>query len=208
LTLRLEARAAAPSLPGTWGFGLWNDPFSLSLGLGGATRRIPALPNTAWFFFASTPNYLSLRDDLPAVGQLAASFQSPVSQWLWILASLPVLPFLLVPVTARIIRRLARRVIREDAVQLSDTLRPQTNSGAPETWRAYQITWLPDQVRFEVDGLEVLNTTVSPRGPLGLVIWIDNQYAAFPSNGKLAFGTLENHQSAWIEIRNLTLKTL
>jgi hypothetical protein len=39
--------------------------------------RLPALPNTAWFFFASPPNYLSLRDDLPAQGALAAVFRSP-----------------------------------------------------------------------------------------------------------------------------------
>src|SRR5512144_3136865 len=62
LSLSLRARASQSSLPGTWGFGLWNDPFALSLGFGGE-RRIPALPNAAWFFFASAPNYLSLRDD-------------------------------------------------------------------------------------------------------------------------------------------------
>jgi len=35
VTLSLQARVSAPALPGTWGFGLWNDPFSLSLGFGG-----------------------------------------------------------------------------------------------------------------------------------------------------------------------------
>ena len=77
LRLSLRARASAPDLPGTWGFGLWNDPFSLSMGLGGAAQRFPALPNAAWFFFASPPNYLSFRDDLPAQGFLAATFQAP-----------------------------------------------------------------------------------------------------------------------------------
>ena len=31
LRLSLEARLSAPELPGTWGFGWWNDPFSLVL---------------------------------------------------------------------------------------------------------------------------------------------------------------------------------
>ena len=53
LELSLEGRSSsAEDIPGTWGFGLWNDPFGLSLGLGGGTRRFPALPNCAWFFFA------------------------------------------------------------------------------------------------------------------------------------------------------------
>src|SRR5687768_4256636 len=31
LSLNLSARASGNSIPGTWGFGLWNDPFGLSL---------------------------------------------------------------------------------------------------------------------------------------------------------------------------------
>ena len=75
ITLSLRARVSTSDIPGTWGFGLWNDPFSLSLGLGGGTRRFPALPNAAWFFGASRQNYLSLRDDLSANGLIAQTFQ-------------------------------------------------------------------------------------------------------------------------------------
>ncbi len=76
--LSLEARVSAPGLPGTWGFGFWNDPFQASLGLGGTARRLPALPNAAWFFYASPPNFLAFRDDLPAQGLLAATFRLPL----------------------------------------------------------------------------------------------------------------------------------
>jgi hypothetical protein len=88
--LEIQARVSANDLPGTWGFGFWNDPFSTSLGLGGAARRLPALPNCAWFFYASPENYLSLRDDIPAQGLLAATFASPNIPPL---AFIPVLPF-------------------------------------------------------------------------------------------------------------------
>jgi len=63
-TLQVRARASSVDLPGTWGFGLWNDPFGLSLGFGGGKPlRLPTLPQTAWFMQASRPNWLSLRDD-------------------------------------------------------------------------------------------------------------------------------------------------
>src|SRR5574342_1167824 len=61
LTLRLSARTSSDAIPGTWGFGLWNDPFGLSLGFGGNPFRLPALPNAVWFFGASKENYLSFR---------------------------------------------------------------------------------------------------------------------------------------------------
>src|SRR5215213_9256863 len=62
LSLKLSARVSSNSIPGTWGFGLWNDPFGLSLGFGGNPFRLPALPNAVWFFGASWESYLSFKD--------------------------------------------------------------------------------------------------------------------------------------------------
>ena len=61
-SLSLSARVSSDSIPGTWGFGLWNHPFGLSIGFGGSPWRLPALPNAVWFFGASEENYLSFRD--------------------------------------------------------------------------------------------------------------------------------------------------
>ena len=44
---------------------------------------------------------------------------------------------------------------------------------------------------------------VSPNPPLGLVIWLDNQYASFTPDGKIGFGVLENPEPAWLEIEGL-----
>jgi hypothetical protein len=63
LSLSLSARASSDAIPGTWGFGLWNDPFGLSLGFGGNPFQLPALPNAVWFFGASKENYLSFEMD-------------------------------------------------------------------------------------------------------------------------------------------------
>ena len=76
LQLELRARASHSQLPGTWGFGLWNDPFGLSLPGTAGGLRLPALPNAAWFFHASEQNSLTLEDDQPGFGWLTAVFQS------------------------------------------------------------------------------------------------------------------------------------
>jgi len=38
---------------------------------------------------------------------------------------------------------------------------------------------------------------------LGIVIWIDNQYAAWSPDGKLRYGMCENRDPAWLEIKDL-----
>jgi hypothetical protein len=112
-TLRLRARVSATALPGTWGFGLWNDPFGLSLGFGGKPGRLPALPQTVWFFHASLPNWLCLSDGsrpgsdqpIPANGFFAGTFRSPrIPSFLFAPALLGLPLFELRP-TSRILRR-------------------------------------------------------------------------------------------------------
>lgn len=191
-TLELEARASSSGLPGTWGFGWWNDPFSLSLGVGGTQRRLPALPNTAWFFHASAPNYLSLYDNLPAQGFLAATFRSQRWPPSLVLPALAFAPLLGWPAAARRIRRIARRWVHQSAVRLDlDTTQ----------WHRYAVVWEREQVVFIVDGNQVYETEVSPDAPLGLVIWIDNQYAAFTPQGEVKSGTLATPAESWLEVR-------
>ena len=199
--LRLEVRARVSGLepPGTWGFGLWNDPFNVSLGLRGMARRLPALPNAAWFFFASRHNYLALRDDHPAQGLLTATFSSPTIPSPLLALGLPSLPLLAWPPGARIVRRLARRVIQEDAARMEID---------PTEWHTYCLEWRRDAVRFFLDGDMCFETKVAPRSRLGLVLWIDNQYAAFPPEGRLRFGTLPHSEPAWLEVALVEVETL
>ncbi len=195
-TLSLRARACERDLPGTWGFGLWNDPFSLSLGLGGGLRRFPVLPNAAWFFFASQPNYLSFRDDLPANGQLAGVFRAPHLPTALLAPAGLGLPLLALRPVARLARRVLRKIIQEDASALTHD---------PTEWHDYSVIWHTDRVEFSIDDQLMLTTPCSPRAPLGIVIWIDNQYAALPPDGRLAYGALAN-QPAWLEIKDLHIQ--
>lgn len=195
--LSLRARASAQEIAGTWGFGFWNDPFSLSLGLGGATRHLPALPNAAWFFMASPPNYLSLRDDLPAQGALAAAFCAPRIPAAVLALGAPFLPLAFLPPAFRLLRRLGRRILLQDAAYFAVDL---------TGWHEYRLRWTANRVEYTLDGAPVLETRTIPVGPLGLVIWVDNQYAALPPDGRVRFGTLPTREAAWIEIEDLRVE--
>ena len=189
-SLSLSARASSDSVPGTWGFGFWNYPFGMSLGFGETGFRLPALPNAVWFFHASQENHLSFRDDKPAQGFLAQTFRSPKFHP-WLIPAGLALAF-----SRKITRRLMAKVVGEDATHLSVDV---------TEWHRYKLNWREERVSFEVDEVKVFDSRVSPRPPLGLVIWIDNQYAAFTPQGKIGFGVLENSEPAWLEIKNIDM---
>jgi hypothetical protein len=197
LSLALCARASDNYIPGTWGFGLWNDPFSFSIGFGGGTRRLPALPNAIWFFFASPKNHLSLRDDLPNNGNLAAIFQSPNSASYLLIPGVLFLPLLFLSPMARLMRRLGRRVIQQEAISFTADL---------TEWHQYGLVWEAHQIYLTLDGQKILESPLSPRGPLGLVLWIDNQFFAWAPNGRINYGNLETVRPAWIEIKDFNLE--
>jgi hypothetical protein len=224
----LRARLSASKLPGTWGFGLWNDPFGFAIGFGGTARRLPALPNAAWFFHASPESYLSLqpchceersddraaclwqaipastrrlprrqktaaRNDIPANGFFAGTFRSPRWPSPLLAPALLALPLLALRPASRLLRRLASRLVRQDGNAVSVDV---------TQWHEYSIRWQAGAVLFFVDGVEILRTPLAPRGPLGFVLWIDNQYAAWRPDGSLGYGTLANPE-AWLEIENI-----
>jgi hypothetical protein len=195
--MKLRARANTNQIPGTWGFGLWNNPFGMAILRGAELLRLPALPNTAWFFFASQENYLSLRDDLPAYGGLAGVFRAPKVPGILLGLGVPALGLLLIPPAARLLRRLGRLVVKEESVQLNLNV---------QAWHTYELEWMETGTIFKVDSQTVFETALAPIGPLGLVLWIDNQYAAFRPNGQVAFGTLVNPEPAWVEIEGLEIE--
>jgi hypothetical protein len=192
--MSLRARAAHGTLPGTWGFGLWNDPFGLSLGFGANPGRLPILPNAAWFFFAHNHNHLSLSDEQPGSGNLVGGYRSPHISSLLLTPCLLVAPFLLWLPAARALRRAANRVVEQalSKVEFDVTL-----------WHDYAMRWTPRGILFEIDGQIIFTSRLSPRGPMGLVVWLDNQYAAWRIDGSLAYGTLATPPDCWVEITHL-----
>ena len=191
LSLGLRARVSSGSIPGTWGFGLWNDPFGMSLGFGGNRFQLPALPNAAWFFHASKDNHLSFGEDKPAQGFLAQAFRAPRFHPLLIPAGLAFL------ISRKTARKMLGRVIAEDGVALSADV---------TEWHRYRLEWGATRSAFWVDNVLVFESPVSPRPPLGVVIWIDNQFASFTPDGRIASGLLPGNEE-WLEIEDLVLIT-
>jgi hypothetical protein len=204
LSLSLRARTSSISTTGTWGFGLWNEPFGLSLGFGGSPFQLPALPNAVWFFYASPQNYLSFatgfdtggkstRPTRPPVanGFMAQTFRSPKFHPLLILAGLA-LPF-----SRGMARKLLSKVIAEDSVTVSVDV---------THWHRYKLVWTRSGKRtaWYVDDALVFESPVSPNPPLGVIIWIDNQYAAFTPEGKISFGVLEGEEE-WLEVEDILI---
>jgi hypothetical protein len=197
LRLSLRARAHSAEPLGTLGFGFWNDPFSLSLGQGGAARRIPAAPQAAWFFYGSPPNDMALAEGVPGHGWKASVLRSTRLPSLLLLpgaaaaAALGQLPLIRGPVM-----RLARRFVRAREKIIEADL---------HHWHDYRLEWHAERVQFWVDGVLELSSDVAPRPPLGLVIWIDNQYAVASPEGGFRFGTLKTDEEQWLEVEDLVI---
>ncbi len=197
LQLSLEARASSTSPPGTLGFGFWNDPFPSVGGQAGARRLLPALPRALWFFHASPPSDLPFSAVGEGSGWRAASLRSPA--WPG-----PVVAMLGAALVAGMsLRPLRRAWIRQAwRIVAGAQSAPIAGLGA---WQRYEIDWSRDQARFMVDGRVVLVAQNPPDGPLGLVLWIDNQWAAFSATAGLRFGIVPHAPEASFEIRDVRL---
>jgi hypothetical protein len=195
--LSLQARVSHTCHAGTWGFGFWNDPFAMGFLTGLKGLRLPVFPDAAWFFYSSPESFLSLRDDLPGNGLTAGTFQSPGWSGLKLgLASL-FLPFLLFqPFSCRLRKRIAK-------VLIQDT---QSIPADPTKWHNYELHWKQVSTSFFIDGKLVLETSACPMGPLGFILWIDNQSAAWKPDGKIGYRLLPGEDRAWIEIKDILMR--
>ena len=191
LTLTVRARLGGShggGIHGTAGFGLWNDP-------GGARLKRLALPRAVWFFYASPPSNLALDSLVPGVGWLAMTFDA--SQ-LRTLALLPFAPLGLLLMQGAWLRRALWPI-----AQWALGVRQMPLQVDPSAWHTYRIEWQPRRVAFWVDDALVLETPLSPRGPLGLVLWIDNQYAIVTPRGVVRGGLLDASGEQWLDIADL-----
>lgn len=191
MSLRARFSHRADQLQGTAGFGFWNAPF------GDPTVRLPALPQAAWFFFASEPNDLPLAIDGPGRGWFASTVDAVAPRALLMAPFAPLV--LLLNQFQRPRERLwpvVRRRLGISFAPLDVDLR---------RWHEYDLSWQPEGCRFQIDGRVVLQTPNSPRGPLGYVCWIDNQYMVATPRGRLGWGTLETAAEQWLEVADLRL---
>jgi hypothetical protein len=202
--LRLEVRARSSHaaaatngagesgdvLRGTAGFGFWNYPFS-------PRGDILMLPDAIWFFYASPPSNMALVPGLPGWG-----WKAQVVHTLRLDALVAVTPMALSAAWARLTgeTRPAQRWLQRLSGASEALL--QTSM---QDWHTYVIEWLPEVATFWVDDQLALRTPQPPRGPLGFVAWLDNQFAVATPRGTLRFGTVASG-SQWIEIDYLNIQ--
>ena len=193
--LKLSARFSHPcgDIVGTAGFGFWNVP------LGDMRKVWPALPRVTWFFYASAPTNLPLPMDGPGRG--------------WFVSTLDVTSFAAIGLTPLAPALLLLNNVRPIRKRVWPAIRRRLNisyaqiAADMEQWHTYELIWLPEGCQFLIDGETIMNTHVSPRGPLGFVAWIDNQYMIATPNGRFGWGTKPIVKNQWLKIADLELNS-
>jgi len=179
-------------LGGTAGFGFWNDPFLMT------EKRMPALPRALWFFYSSPPSDMKLDLDVPGAGWKAATID----------AARPA-AFLLVPLAlpAAVLMNLPQ-LYRAcwPPIQKALNIREALVGVAMTEWHTYVIEWGVEHATFLVDGRPVIESAPAPRGPLGFVMWLDNQMMVVKPWGRFRWGLLETPGRQWLEVERLLVE--
>lgn len=188
MRLSLSARFSHQDMTGTSGFGFWNHPF-------GQNGDVLAPPCNVWFFNASRHSDMRTVRGVAGWGFKAATLDSAAlpglqNPRLFGLLSRLLNPLLRMPALSRPIMASAQAMVRASEVVLDNDW---------TAWHRFEMDWLDDVAQFSIDGREVMRTRFVPRGPLGLVIWLDN-YRATASNGNYEFGYVACKEEQWIEV--------
>ena len=191
LTMTVRARASRVDIHGTAGFGFWNQPF-----MPGQYRL--RLPQAIWFFFGSPPNNMQLAQGVPGWGWKAATINTRRWQFLALAPTAPLAVLLMrIPALYRRLWPIGQRAIGVSEKLLSTDLLAE--------WHTYTLDWRTDGAMFAVDGEVVHESPYSPRGPLGFIAWIDNQYAIVTPQGHIGFGLLPLTTSQTLQLETVRI---
>lgn len=198
--LKLEVRArfshGVGELRGTAGFGFWNDPLAIT------GRRWPALPGALWFFFSSPPSNMALAQGVAGRGWKAATLDARRWPALLVAPFAPlIVPLMNVGALYRRVWPLAQRALAVHERLLDDEVEMTA-------WHDYRLEWLAESARFYVDGELMLTVPTPPKGPLGFVMWLDNQYAIATPQGRFGWGLLASEGEQWMAVERFSIDTL
>lgn len=181
-------------LRGTAGFGFWNHPFVPG-------ERGLRLPAAAWFFFGSTPNNMQLAYGMPGNGWKAATIDARRAAFYALAPTAPIAIFLMrIPALYHRLWPLGQRAIGVSEKALDPALLLERHT--------YTLAWLKNGVTFSIDGGVVHQAPTAPRGPLGFIAWVDNQYAVVTPQGRFGFGLVDVPHAQTLVIENIELTAL
>ncbi|GAB4320824.1 MAG: hypothetical protein Kow00117_10220 [Phototrophicales bacterium] len=185
VSLHIRAYATG-DIHGTAGFGFWNHPYG----------RVPRLPKAIWFFYGSQPNNMPLAKNIPGYGWKCATFDAANWRFLALLPSAPI-GFLLMrlPSIYNQLWGIGQRALGVDECLLDETL-----LNIPHD---YSIIWEKDHVTFMLDNKIIFKTKRVPRGKLGFIAWIDNQYAIVTPQGQFGHGLLPLNASQELRLESI-----
>ena len=155
-------------------------------------RRL-AMPQALWFFYAGPDCNMPLTLDQPHLGMEGCRGRHPY----------PPIPLEGPPLGA------GRAPCSACSLSIAAYGPPSgrrlgsPSSPSPLPWKTghiYTVDWQRDRVRFYLDGGLLLESDHSPAGPLGLVIWLDNQYLQFAPWGHFRWGLVAKEECQWLEV--------
>jgi hypothetical protein len=192
LTARARFSHPAGELRGTAGFGFWNDPFMMT------GRGRPALPRVVWFFYASPPSNMKLDINTPGYGWKAATLDAIRWPFFALLPTAPLaIPLMNIDRLYRVCWPIGQRAINVNEAMVAVEM---------TEWHIYNIHWQEKRVGFTIDGDPLLSCNTSPRGPLGFVMWLDNQYMVATPWGQFKSGLLDAPGQQWLEVSELEIR--
>ena len=192
LSLRARFSHGVNALTGTAGFGFWNDPFAMN------GRRAPALPHVAWFFLAAPPSNIAPALGVPGSGWKAAVMDADALPLLALLPTAPLaIPLMRNRLAYHMLWPVAQHVLGADEDVVDADM---------VAWHSYTIEWHARAVHFFVDDRCVLKSRRAPRGPLGVVIWMDNQFLVATPQGRIGHGVAAQRESQWMDIADVIVE--
>ncbi len=191
--LRLQARFSHPQeqLIGTAGFGFWNAPF------GDPNVKMPALPQAVWFFFGSPPNDFPIAHQQPGRGFFAGTIDAGRRQ------ALTIFPLALPVILLNQFASLRQRLFPWTQKRLGISYCPV--NAQLNNWGSYRLRWRRSGCDFWLNDEKIFKTTQAPRGKLGFVCWMDNQYLAVTARGKINAGILPTRHQQWLEVKDVAI---
>jgi hypothetical protein len=179
-------------LRGTAGFGFWNKPFTMQ-------GNWFTFPEAVWFFYSAPPSNMALVPGVPGWGWKAQVIHTTAGS-----AAANAVPTFANAVYGRVQSKVQPK---GHAMQRLTGAHEALVAEDITEWHTYTLEWRENSSLFWVDGNLLLEAPKAPTKPLGLVVWLDNEYAVVTPKGELRFGKTTAGKQ-WMDVDSISIEHL